>query len=84
MLTDFYARIDKSTIRHLFPPDLQETIAKQFAFQSDTWGGPLRYRPWRGEPRMRMRHMPFRITREDAAVWMSCMTAAVQASQIPG
>jgi hemoglobin len=66
LLQNFYQRIQASSIAHLFPPDLEETRAKQFAFQSDIWGGPPRYRQLRGEPRMRMRHLPFRITRTDA------------------
>ena len=32
----------------IFPPDMDETRKKQFAFQSELWGGPERYTPWRG------------------------------------
>jgi hemoglobin len=83
LVDDFYRRIDSSPIRHLFPPDLGETRDKQFAFQSDLWGGPVRYRPWRGFPAMRARHLPFAIGRDEAATWLACMRAAVAASAMP-
>lgn len=83
LLDDFYARIETSAIRHLFPPDLTETRAKQFAFQSEFWGGPARYTPLRGHPRLRARHLPFAIDSTAARVWMACMAAAVEASAMP-
>ena len=83
LLKDFYARIACSSIAHLFPPDLDETQAKQFAFQSEFWGGPVRYSPWRGHPRLRARHLPFPIGRSEAETWMACMTEAVAHSAMP-
>ncbi len=77
LLADFYARISRSPIAKLFPPDLDETLRKQFAFQSDFWGGPVRYQPWRGHPRLRARHLPFAIDQTAADEWMRCMTEAV-------
>ena len=87
LLADFYRRVADSPIASLFPPGVgeadSETFRKQFAFQSDFWGGPLRYQPWRGHPRMRMRHLPFAIDQAAADTWMACMTAAVEASAMP-
>jgi hemoglobin len=83
LMTDFYARIAASPIARLFPPDLSETRAKQFAFQSEFWGGPKRYSPWRGHPRLRARHLPFAIGQAEADAWMACMRAAVAASAMP-
>lgn len=83
LMDDFYRRIEESGIRHLFPPDLQETRDKQFAFQSDFWGGPVRYRPWRGFPRLRARHLPFAIGPDEARTWLACMQEAVAASAMP-
>ena len=37
LIERFYQLIDLSSIKHLFPPDLTETQAKQFAFQSEFW-----------------------------------------------
>jgi hemoglobin len=83
LLHDFYARIKRSSIAHLFPPDLIETEEKQFAFQSEFWGGPTRYSPWRGHPRLRARHMPFAINQAAADKWMACMEEAVEHSAMP-
>ena len=38
LLRDFYARIAASPLAALFPLDLEETMRKQFAFQSEFWG----------------------------------------------
>ena len=83
LLRDFYARIGRSPLAKLFPPDLDETQQKQFAFQSEFWGGPARYSPWRGHPRLRARHLPFAIDQIAAGQWMDCMTAAVDHSAMP-
>ena len=83
LLQDFYARIGRSAIAALFPPELTETVQKQFAFQSEFWGGPARYSPWRGHPRLRARHLPFAIDQAAADVWMQCMTEAIDHSAMP-
>ncbi len=83
LLRGFYARIAQSPIARLFPPELEETYRKQFAFQSEFWGGPERYTPWRGHPRLRARHMPFAIGLPEAAAWLACMRAAVADSAMP-
>jgi hemoglobin len=83
LLKDFYARVAESPIARLFPPDLDETFAKQFAFQSEFWGGPACYTPVRGHPRLRARHLPFPIRVADAEEWLGCMKAAVEASAMP-
>ena len=83
LLEDFYQRVATSNIRALFPPDFTDTVKKQFAFQSEFWGGPPRYSSWRGFPRLRARHLPFVIRQQDADTWMSCMRQAVQHSDMP-
>ena len=83
LLADFYSRIATSAIAPLFPSAMAETRAKQFAFQSEFWGGPARYSPWRGHPRLRARHLPFAIGPAAAAEWLRCMREAVAASAMP-
>ncbi len=41
------------------------------------WGGPTTYSDERGHPRLRMRHLPFRIGREERDAWLGHMAAAV-------
>jgi hemoglobin len=83
LLDDFYRRIAESPIARMFPSDLAETAAKQFAFQSEFWGGPARYTPARGHPRLRARHLPFPIDPAAAEEWLRCMDAAVDTSAMP-
>ncbi len=83
LLADFYGRIAGSAIASLFPPTMDETRAKQAAFQSEFWGGPARYSPWRGHPRLRARHLPFPIGPAEAREWLRCMREAVAASAMP-
>jgi hemoglobin len=83
LLRDFYSRIARSRIALLFPSNRDETEQKQFAFQSEFWGGPARYSPWRGHPRLRARHLPFAIDQAAADTWMACMTEAVAHSAMP-
>ncbi len=83
LLEEFYRRITASPIAGLFPVDLTATIANQFAFQSEFWGGPVRYSPVHGHPRLRARHLPFPIGVTEAEAWLTCMDAAVLASAMP-
>jgi hemoglobin len=84
LLRDFYERrIPQSPIAHLFPPDREETLRKQLAFQRMYWGGRDDYTPWRGHPRMRARHLPFPIDAAAARAWLDCMAAAVADSAMP-
>ena len=48
MLSDFYQELGQSSIRPLFPPDLEEASRKSAKFFVQVLGGPpaLCYRPW--------------------------------------
>jgi hemoglobin len=65
-------------IKHLFKNDKSEIMEKQFMFLSQFLGGPSRYSDKFGHPRMRARHLPHRITQEDAVAWLKCMLAAIE------
>lgn len=70
-------------IRHLFQNDKNEIIEKQFMFLTQFLGGPQRYSEVHGHPRMRARHMPHRITQDDAIAWLKCMSAAIGKLPVP-
>ncbi|MEY4582914.1 MAG: hypothetical protein RL701_7617 [Pseudomonadota bacterium] len=40
-------------------------------------GGPRAYSTERGHPRLRQRHMPFRIAEAERNAWLVCMRAAL-------
>jgi hemoglobin len=63
----------------LYPeaPDLSGARERLRLFLVQYWGGPTTYSEQRGHPRLRLRHMPFHIGREERARWLEHMTAAI-------
>jgi hemoglobin len=63
----------------LYPeaPDLRGASERLRLFLVQYWGGPATYSELRGHPRLRLRHMPFHIGREERARWLEHMTAAI-------
>lgn len=47
------------------------------------FGGPSRYLEQRGHPRLRMRHMPFRIDQKARDRWLQLMGAAFKEAKLP-
>src|SRR3954453_12697240 len=72
MMSDFYVELAKSSIRHLFPPDMEEASRRSAAFFVTVLGGPPLYFEKYGPPRMRARHIPFEIDEEARQVWLAC------------
>jgi hemoglobin len=72
MLEDFYRELGSSSIRGMFPQDLVRSSRKSAAFFVQLLGGPQEYTERFGPPRMRARHMPFRITEAARLEWLSC------------
>jgi hemoglobin len=58
--------------------DLEGAIWRLSHFLQQYWGGPTTYSEERGHPRLRMRHMPFRITSEARERWLHHMRTAVE------
>lgn len=80
----FYTRIDvHPRLRPLFPADLEEPIRNQAEFLIQFFGGPQTYSERKGHPRLRMRHMPFRIGLSERNDWVECMRGALADAEIP-
>jgi hemoglobin len=47
------------------------------------WGGPSRYNELRGHPRLRMRHVPFRIGERERDLWLRHMRTALDEIALP-
>lgn len=74
----FYDKVAQDPVlRPVFPADLEEGKQWQFLFLMQYWGGPARYAEERGHPRLRMRHMPFRIDAAAGKAWLRCMLEAI-------
>jgi hemoglobin len=79
----FYAHVEADPVlRPLFPPDLAEGKQWQFLFLCQFFGGPQAYAEERGQPRLRMRHMPFSIGPAERDAWLTHMLAAVDETGI--
>jgi hemoglobin len=72
MLEAFYRELGASSIRGMFPADLVASSRKSAAFFVQLLGGPPEYNERHGSPRMRARHMPFRITTKARDEWLAC------------
>lgn len=77
MLADFYAALERSPIRCMFPPDMQKASEKSAAFFVGLLGGPPLYHQRYGNPAMRARHTPFPIDMEARQVWLDCFESVL-------
>lgn len=82
MLADFYGKLEKSSIRHLFPEDMKEASKKSAAFFVFLVGGPPLYQQKIGSPMMRQRHLPFEIDEEARRVWLECFKETLEDADV--
>lgn len=80
----FYDRVFSSEkIAPLFNNSVKNEVKrKQFLFLCQFLGGPSLYSNEFGHPRMRMRHLPHKITKEAATEWLRCMKDSIAELQI--
>jgi hemoglobin len=77
----FYTSVEHDPLlRPLYPPDLGPPRRHLALFLAQYWGGPHTYSQERGHPRLRMRHMHFRIGQAERDTWLEHMHAAVESS----
>lgn len=75
----FYHRVEADPLlRPVFPPDLASGREKQFMFLVQYFGGGPRYSTVHGHPRLRMRHVPFRVDQAARDRWLGHMFAAIE------
>jgi len=78
MLRDFYLKLGASAISGMFPRELVQASEKSALFFIGLLGGPPLYMQTYGPPRMRARHLPFRITDAHRREWLSCFDAVLE------
>ena len=78
MLEDFYLELQQSQISSMFPEDMVTASRKSAAFFIGLCGGPPLYHQMFGPPRLRARHMPFRIDEEAQVVWLDCFKKVLE------
>ena len=82
LVDHFYQLMDElpetRDIRNIHAPDLSDAREKLFMFLSGWLGGPPLYMEKYGHPRLRQRHMPFKISEKERDQWILCMNKAMQ------
>jgi hemoglobin len=65
-------------LRPMYPDDdMDGAVWRLRSFLEQYWGGPHTYSEQRGHPRLRMRHMPFKVNPDARDRWLSHMSQAV-------
>jgi hemoglobin len=79
LIDAFYARVATDPVlRPLYPEeDLRPAAERLRMFLEQYWGGPHTYNEVRGHPRLRGRHVPFRIDAAARDAWLANMRAAI-------
>ena len=75
----FYAGIESDPVLlPMYPEhDLEGAIQRLTGFLEQDWGGPGTYSEERGHPRLRMRHIDFKVNPDARDRWLLHMRAAV-------
>jgi hemoglobin len=63
--------------------DLEPAIQRLTGFLEQYWGGPTTYSDERGHPRLRMRHLPFKVNPDARDRWLAHMRTAVDSLELP-
>jgi hemoglobin len=84
LIARFYAGVAADEmLRALYPEeDLGPAEERLALFLMQYWGGPTTYSDERGHPRLRMRHVGFRIGPAQRDAWLRAMRVAVDESAI--
>ncbi len=85
LVSRFYAGVAQDPVLRPLYPEQDLTAAEQRLrmFLVQYWGGPADYAATRGHPRLRMRHVPFRITSVERNAWLGHMHEAVTSLELP-
>jgi hemoglobin len=62
--------------------DLEGAIQRLTGFLEQYWGGPGTYSEERGHPRLKMRHLPFKVNPDARDRWLLHMRAAVDSLEL--
>jgi hemoglobin len=82
---EFYRGVAADPVlKPMYPEeDLGPAEQRLRLFLEQYWGGPTTYSDERGHPRLRLRHMPYKINPDARDRWLSHMHTAVDSLQLP-
>lgn len=74
----FYEAVDADPfLRPMYPDDLGPPERHLALFLGQYWGGPPAYHEERGQPKLRLRHVPFVIGQAERDAWFNHMRQAL-------
>ena len=84
IVSRFYQEVAVDPVlRPLYPEvDLKPAEHRFLMFLEQYWGGPRTYSDQRGHPRLRMRHMPFRVGTEERDAWLRAIGKGVDEADL--
>ena len=85
LVHEFYRGVaDDPVLRPMYPEeDLGPAEDRLRMFLEQYWGGPTTYSEERGHPRLRMRHLPFKVNPDARDRWLAHMRDAVDTLELP-
>src|ERR1700733_4381922 len=85
LVAAFYRQVpDDAILGKMYPPDELAAAEKRLGdFLIYRFGGPQRYIEERGHPRLRARHLPFRVDQAARDRWMQLMDRAFADAALP-
>ena len=85
LVAAFYAQVPADDILGpMYPKDDMHGAEQRLRdFLVGRFGGPRRYEEMRGHPRLRMRHMPFKLDQAARDRWVQLMDRALDEAQLP-
>lgn len=87
LVTRFYDLMDLepayAALRAAHAPSLEDARQKLFWFLCGWLGGPQHYIERFGHPRLRARHLPFKIGLIERDQWLACMAQAMTETEVP-
>ena len=85
LVTIFYDMVfNESKISHLFNSSDQSIRDKQYKFLTQFLGGPTLYSNEYGHPKMKVRHLPHSIGKDEKDEWLRCMRSAIDKMNFEG
>ena len=85
LVAAFYRQVPTDDILGPMYPkdDLHGAEERLRDFLVGRFGGPQRYMEQRGHPRLRMRHMPFKLNQQARDRWVQLMEKALDEAKLP-
>ncbi|WP_437585084.1 globin [Paramicrobacterium sp. CJ85] len=85
LVAEFYRGVaDDPVLKPMYPEeDLGPAADRLRMFLEQYWGGPTTYSETRGHPRLRMRHVPYKVNPDARDRWLKHMRAAIDSLDLP-